>query len=87
LLDPAIVTVYTPAEPEQDRVELPLVTVALRTTLVGDRLHVKPAIGKMTFEIATVPENPLSPVTVIVDVPAAPARTVTIAGEGRILKS
>jgi len=87
LLDPVIVTVYVPVEPVQDRVELPLVTVALRATLVGDRLHVRPEIGEMAFERATVPENPLRPLTVIVEVPAVPARTVTVAGDGRILKS
>jgi len=87
LLDPVIVTVYAPTEPEQDRVELPPMTVELRATLLGDRLHVKPASGETTFERATVPENPLRPLTVIVDVPAVPARTVTIPGVGRILKS
>ncbi len=55
--------------------------------LVGDMLHVRPEGGEKESERATVPENPLRPLTVIVDVPAVPARTVTIAGVGRILKS
>jgi len=87
LLDPVIVTVYAPAEPEQDRVELPFVTVVLNAMLVGDRLHVKPEGGETEFERATVPENPFRPLTVIVDVAPDPARTLTIAGDGRILKS
>jgi len=87
LLDPVIVTVYAPAEPEQDRVELPFVMVVLKAILVGDRLHVKPEGGETEFERATVPENPFRPLTVIVDVAPVPARTLTIAGDGRILKS
>lgn len=87
MLDPVIDIVYAPADPAQERVELALVTVVLKVTLVGERLHVIPAGGEMAFERDTIPENPSRLLTVIVDVPAVPARTVTIVGEGRILKS
>jgi hypothetical protein len=56
-------------------------------TLDGDRLQVRPVEGEITFDSATVPENPLRLLVVIVDVPAVPAITVTIAGDGTILKS
>jgi hypothetical protein len=36
---------------------------------------------------ATVPANPLSALTVIVEVPLAPARTVTLVGLATIVKS
>lgn len=82
LLDPVIVTVYALAEPEQDRVELPFVTVALKAMFVGERLHTRPEVGRTESERATVPVNPLRPLTIIVDVPGVPARAVTIAGVG-----
>jgi hypothetical protein len=62
-------------------------TVGLTVTVGGERLQVKPAGREITNERATVPENPLRLVVVIVDDPAVPARTVTVVGDGRILKS
>lgn len=47
--------------------------------LVSDRVHVSPA-GETVEARATVPVNPLIGATVIVDVPIAPARTVTVVG-------
>lgn len=49
-------------------------------TLVGVRVQVKPVAGETDDVKVTVPVKPLTGVTVIVDVPAAPARTVTLVG-------
>jgi hypothetical protein len=57
-----------------------------RTTLVGLRVHVRPVAGETEEVRATVPVNPLVEVTVIVDVPAVPARTVTLVGLAVIVK-
>jgi len=70
------VTVYVPAEPEHDSVE---VCAAPRTTLVGLRVHVRPA-GDTVEARATVPVKPFNGVTVIVEVAAAPARALTAVG-------
>ena len=43
-------------------------------TLVGVRVHVKPAGVEAETVSATVPVRPLTAVTVIVDVPDAPAK-------------
>ena len=48
--------------------------------LVGDRLHVRPADGEIEEARLTVPMNPLCAVTVIVEVPVAPAKTATVVG-------
>ena len=47
--------------------------------LVGLKVQVRPA-GETVDVRATVPVNPLRGATVIVDVPAAPARTATLVG-------
>lgn len=47
--------------------------------LVGDRVHVSPA-GEIVDASATVPVNPLTGATVIVDVAVAPARALTLVG-------
>jgi len=47
--------------------------------LVGLRVHVRPA-GETDEVRATVPVNPCRGATVIVDVPVAPASTVTLVG-------
>jgi hypothetical protein len=70
------VTVYVPAEPEHDNVD---VCAAPRTTLVGDRVHVNPA-GETVEARATVPVNPFTGVTVIVEVAVALARAETLVG-------
>jgi hypothetical protein len=48
--------------------------------LVGDRLHAKPLVGEIEEVRLTVPVKPLCAVTVIVEVPVAPARAVTAVG-------
>jgi len=47
--------------------------------LVGLRVHVNPT-GETVEVRATVPVNPLTGVTVIVDVPAVPASALTLVG-------
>jgi hypothetical protein len=71
------VTVYTPADPEQDRVEVPEVP---RAMLAGDSVQVRPLVGVTDEVRLTVPVKPLCAATVIVEVPAAPARTVITVG-------
>jgi len=75
-----------PAEPEQDRVEVALVVVELRATLVGESVHARPVEGETVAARLTVPVNPPEPVTVIVEVPVAPARIVTLVGLAERLK-
>jgi len=54
--------------------------------LVGDRAHTKP--GGETDEVrATVPVNPLTGATVIVEVAVEPAFTVTLVGLAVTVKS
>jgi len=74
---PVTVTVETPEDPEHDRVEVPEVP---RTMLVGDSVQVRPLLGVTEDARLTVPVKPLWVVTVIVEVPAVPARTVTTVG-------
>ena len=45
-----------------------------KVTLVGDNVHVRPAGVDADTVRATVPVSPLTAVTVIVEVPDAPAR-------------
>jgi len=56
-------------------------------TLVGVRVQVRPVAGEMLEDSDTTPENPWSAVTVMVDVPAVPAFTVTAVGLAAIVKS
>jgi len=66
-----------------DRADVPEVP---STTLVGVRVHVRPA-GVTDDESATVPVNPFRLVTVIVEVAAALARAVELVGLAVTLKS
>jgi hypothetical protein len=66
---------------------VPLVVVAFRTIFDCVKLQVSPVDGETLWERATVPENPSSSVTVTVEVPAAPARTVRLVGDVVIVKS
>ena len=59
---------------------------APRTILDGLRVQVNPA-GETADVRVTVPVKPLIGATVIVEVPAAPARTVTLVGEAVTEKS
>jgi len=81
-LVPVTVTVYDPADPLQESVEVPE-----PVTLVGVRMQVKPVAGLMLGVKLTAPANPSSAVTVIVEVPEAPARTVALIGLAAIVKS
>jgi hypothetical protein len=74
--------VYAPAEPLQDKVEVPE-----PVTLVGVRVHVKPVAGDTDAVKLTTPLKPWSAVTVIVEAPEAPARIVTLVGLAAIVKS
>jgi len=76
-LVPVTVTVYTPAVPEQVRVE---VCETPRTMLVGLREQEAPLLGVTADVRMTVPANPLSGATVIVDVTLAPAGALTLVG-------
>ena len=75
-LVPVTVTVYVPAEPEHDNVD---VCETPRTILVEDSVHVRPA-GETVEANATVPVKPLTGATVIVEVAVAPARALTAVG-------
>jgi hypothetical protein len=74
---PVTVTVYTPVDPKHDRVEVPDVP---RTMLVGDSVQVRPLLGVTEDARLTVPVKPLWAVTVIIEIPVVPARTVTAVG-------
>ncbi len=82
MLVPVTVTVYDPAEPEQDRVEVPE-----PATLVGVRVQVRPVLGEIAEVRAMVPTNPLIAVTDIVEVLLTPAGTVRLVGLAPIVKS
>jgi hypothetical protein len=56
-------------------------------TLVGVRVHVRPVAGETVAARPTTPLKPWRAVTVIVEVPAAPAFIVTVAGLAAIVKS
>lgn len=55
--------------------------------LVGASVHVIPVTGLMLNARLTAPLKPWSPVTVIVEVPEAPALTMTVVGLAAIVKS
>jgi hypothetical protein len=77
------VTVKVPlAEGVQDRVEVPE-----PVTLVGDRAQDSPVAGETAGVRLTTPANPLTAVTVIVEVPAVPTVVVTEVGLAAIVKS
>ena len=74
---PVTVTVKLPVEdPVHERVDVPEPPV----TLVGFRVHVRPVEGETVSDNATVPVNPLVPVTVTVEVPGEPATTLMVVG-------
>jgi hypothetical protein len=55
--------------------------------LVGDKVQVRPVNGETTAVSETAPLKPLKPETVIIDVPAEPDKTATLAGIAVTLKS
>ena len=76
-LVPVTVTVYTPALPEQERVD---VCEPPRIMLVGVRVQEAPLLGVTAVVNETVPENPFNGATVIVEVVLAPAGAFTLVG-------
>lgn len=54
--------------------------VVPRVMLVGDSVHDRPLAGETEEVRPTVPVKPLCEVTVMVEVPVSPARTVTVVG-------
>jgi hypothetical protein len=58
-----------------------------RVTLVGVSVQVRPVAGATVAVRLTVPVNPWTAVTVIVEVPAVPALTVTLVGLAATVKS
>jgi len=81
-LVPVTVTVYVPGvELEQFSVEVPE-----PVTLVGLNVHVSP-VGDTVEARETIPLNPLSAVTVIVDDPEDPEVKETLVGLAAIVKS
>jgi hypothetical protein len=67
-------------------VDVPLV-IDPSEMLVGDRVQVRPVEGETTAVSETVPVNPLKPAAVIVEVPAVPEDTPTLAGLPAMVKS
>ena len=57
-----------------------------RVTLVGLTLHAIPEVGEVVTVRATVPVNPATDVTVIVEVPAVPTFVVTLVGLAATVK-
>ena len=75
---PVTVTWTVPAAAKvQESVELPE-----PVTLVGLRVHAVLLLARLT-----IPANPFNPVTVIVEVAAVPALTVTLVGLAAMVKS
>ena len=56
-------------------------------TLVGARAQVRPVAGETVDDNDTTPAKPWRPVTVIVEVAAVPALTLTAVGLAAIVKS
>lgn len=75
---------YVPGTPLQDSVEIPEVP---SETVCGESVQVRPVAGDTVSARVTVPVNELRLVTVIDDVPAVPAFTVTLVGLATTLKS
>ncbi len=78
LLVPVSWTLYSPAEPVQDRVDAPPVVVELRLIDPKERLQVRPDEGSIVVVNETLPVNPFKPLTVTVAVPETPARAETL---------
>ena len=79
-LVPVTVTVYIPAMPEHEIVDVPE-----PVTLVGIRVQAIPVAGLMLDVKLTIPLKPLRPVTVIVEAPDTPALVVTVVGLAEIV--
>jgi len=76
-LVPVMLTAYLPADPVHERTDVP---EDPRVTPVGVRVQISPVDGETDAVSVTVPVNALIDVTVIEEVPAVPAITVTLVG-------
>ncbi len=83
-LVPVTVTVYVPAVPEQESVDVPEMP---SVTLVGVIVHVKPVAGETVVDRFTAPVKPFTAVTVIAAVPLEPATNATVVGLAATVKS
>ncbi len=81
---PVTVTLKTPAaDPVQESVEVP----DPPDMLGGLRVHARPVLGDRVADKLTVPANPFTAATVMIDVPAVLTFTVTDVGLALIVKS
>lgn len=81
---PDTLTVWTPALPVQDRVEVPDVP---RVIVGGFKEQESPIAGEADEESVIGPANPFVAETVIIEVPVAFASVVTLDGLAVMLKS
>jgi hypothetical protein len=58
-----------------------------RTMLLGETVQVRPELGEIVSDMETVPVNPSTVVTTMVEVPEAPAYAVTVDVETVRVKS
>lgn len=87
-LVPDTVTEYNPATaPLQESVEVPVVVVPDKASVVGETAQVNPVRGRTLSAMLTVPANPFRPVIVTVEAPVVPAFTLTPAGAVVSVKS
>jgi hypothetical protein len=82
LLAAATVTVYTPADPMQDKFEV--VAETLRVKLDGVRLHDSPVDGSVATDKLTVPEKPLTEARLMLVEPGVFALTVNAVDPARV---
>src|SRR2546426_10967990 len=83
-LSPVTVTVNVLAIPLHDRVVVPEVP---RLIEVAENEQLNPDDGDVEFVRATMPVKPFTDVTLIVELPATPAKTVTLDGLAATVKS
>ena len=82
------VTVKVPGDEEvQDRFEAPVGVPLLSVTLFGDRVQPRPVDGEIAVLRATVPVNPLRPVTVTAEFPLPPEGKFMVVGLAATVKS
>ena len=83
-LIPVTVIVNVLAIPLHDRVVVPEVA---RLIEVAENEQLNPDDGEVEFVRATVPVKPLTDVTLIVELPTAPAKTIILDGLALTMKS
>ena len=83
-LIPVTVTMNVLAIPLHDTVVVP---EAPKLIEVAENEQLNPDDGEVEFVRATVPVKPLTDVTLIVELPTAPAKTVTLDGLAVTMKS